>query len=74
MIKRTITQERSQIGVYKALGITDGKLVFLYVAQSGIMALAGAMLGCVASALLCDTIIGYFSVMSAPPVSFSRPA
>lgn len=67
MIKRTITMERRQIGVCKALGVTGGSLVFLYVAQTAFIALLGATLGCVVAALLCDTIIGFFSSMFEVP-------
>ncbi|MGE5614704.1 MAG: ABC transporter permease [Bacillota bacterium] len=67
MIKRTITLERRQIGIYKALGVTGGRLVFIYVAQTALMAMLGAILGCIAAALLCDTIIGFFSTMFEVP-------
>lgn len=67
MLKRTITRERRQIGVYKALGTDGGKIIFIYVAQAGLTALISAVLGCIAAMLLCDTIIGFFSVMFEVP-------
>ncbi|MPM46285.1 hypothetical protein SDC9_92983 [bioreactor metagenome] len=72
MTKRTIAMERRQIGVYKALGVAGGRLLLVYIAQSVLMALLGALLGCVAAALLCDTIIGFFSSMfEVPGLSFT---
>lgn len=72
MCKRTISMERRQIGSYKALGVTGGRLLIIYTAQSAIMALIGALLGCIAAALLCDTIIGFFSSMfEVPELSFT---
>ncbi len=41
--------------------------MFIYIAQFALTALLGAVLGCVAAALLCDTIIGFFSVMFEVP-------
>lgn len=67
MIKRTIALERRQIGVCKALGVTGGSLVLLYIAQTVFIAMLGAILGCVAAALLCDTIIELFSSMFEVP-------
>lgn len=67
MLKKTIAKERRQIGVYKALGTEGGKIIFIYVAQAGLTALIGAVAGCVAAMLLCDTIIGFFSVMFEVP-------
>jgi putative ABC transport system permease protein len=67
MIKRAIAMERRQTGIYKALGVQSGRLVFIYIAQFALTALVGAVLGCVAAALICDTIIGLFSVMFEVP-------
>lgn len=67
MIKRTITLERRQIGVCKALGLTGGSLVSLYIVQTALITLLGAVLGCVVAALLCDTIIAFFSAMFEVP-------
>lgn len=66
-IKRAIAMERRQTGIYKALGVNNGRLVFIYTAQFALTGLAGAVLGCVAAALLCDTIIGLYSVMFEVP-------
>ncbi len=72
MSKRTISMERRQIGVYKALGVSGGRLLLIYIAQSALMALLGAVLGCITAALLCDTIIGFFSSMfEVPGLSFT---
>ncbi len=67
MIKRAISMERRQIGICKALGVQGGKLVFVYAAQPALMAMLGAALGCAAAALICDTIIGFFSAMFEVP-------
>lgn len=71
MLKRDIARERRQIGVYKALGVGGGAILLLYVAQAGLTALLGALAGCGVAALLCDVIIGFFSVMfEVPGLSF----
>ncbi len=67
MLKRAVAMERRQIGIYKALGMKDGKILLIYMAQAGFMAFIGAILGCVVTSLLCDTIIGLFSVMFEVP-------
>ncbi len=67
MLKRTIVKERHQIGVYKALGVEGSKIIFIYVAQSASVAFVGAVIGCIVAMLLCDTIIGFFSVMFEVP-------
>lgn len=67
MIKRTISMEGRQIGVYKALGVTDARLLLIYITQSAFMAIVGGILGCVVASLLCDTIIGFFSSMFEVP-------
>lgn len=66
-VKRTILKERRQIGIYKALGTCGGKILFIYVAQAGVTAFIGAAAGCVTAMLLCDTIVGFFSVMFEVP-------
>ncbi len=71
MLKRTIARERCQIGVYKALGVGGTRILMIYVTQAGLAALFGAVLGCIAAMLLCNTIIGLFSVMfEVPGLSF----
>jgi putative ABC transport system permease protein len=71
MLKRTIAKEQRQIGVFKALGVEGSEIIFIYVAQAGIIALVSAILGCFVAMLLCDTIIGFFSAMfEVPGLSF----
>jgi len=67
VIKRTITMERRQIGVFMALGLSGGQLMLLYIGQISFMVLSGVILGCTATALLCDTIIEFFSAMFEVP-------
>ncbi len=67
MLKRTIAKERRQIGVYKALGVAGSKILYIYIIQTGLTAIAGAVLGLIAAMLLCNTIIGLFSVMFEVP-------
>lgn len=67
MLKRTIVKDRRQIGVYKALGAEGSKIIFIYVAQSVLISFIGAVIGCIVAMLLCDTIIGFFSVMFEVP-------
>ncbi len=67
MLKRAVAMESRQIGIYKALGMQGGTILLIYMAQAGFMAFIGAVLGCVAASLLCDTIIGFFSTMFEVP-------
>ncbi len=67
MLKRTIVKERHQIGVYKALGVEGSRIIFIYAAQAASISFVGAVIGCIVAMLLCDTIIGFFSVMFEVP-------
>jgi len=68
MLSRTIQKDRRQIGTMKALGVTDGMIICVYLAQFCFAALLGALLGCVAAVFACDFIIGVFSSMFEVPM------
>lgn len=71
MLKRAITKDRRQIGICKALGLEERRIVFIYTAEGAFAALVGAIIGCIAAMLICDTIIGLFAVMfEVPGLSF----
>ncbi len=67
MLRRTAAKERRQMGCMQALGMTEGRIVRLYMAQFGLAAVPAALLGCVTAMLLCNTIIGIFSSMFEVP-------
>lgn len=72
MLSRTIQKDRKQIGVMKALGASDGKIVRIYLLQFCIAAFIGGALGCFLAALVGGGIIGIFSSMfEVPALSFS---
>ena len=72
MLSRTIQKDRKQIGTMKSLGVTDGRIIGIYLSQFGFAALAGAFVGCVAAVFICDFIIGIFSSMfEVPTLSFA---
>jgi len=71
MLSRTVQKDRKQIGIMMALGVSDGRIIGVYLSQFCLAALAGALLGCLAAALACDFIIGIFSSMfEVPTLSF----
>ncbi|MDR0272004.1 MAG: FtsX-like permease family protein, partial [Clostridiales bacterium] len=67
MLKRTIQKDRRQIGTMKAVGVSDGKIIFIYLAQFCVAAFFGAILGCLAATVISDLIIGIFSSMFEVP-------
>lgn len=72
MLSRIIQKDRKQIGTMKSLGVTNGKIIGIYLSQFGFAALAGAFIGCVAAVFICDFIIGIFSSMfEVPTLSFA---
>lgn len=72
MLSRAIQKDRKQIGILKALGMPDGKIIRIYLSQFCIAALIGGLLGCFLATLVSDIIIGIFSSMfEVPTLSFS---
>ena len=72
MLTRIIQNDRKQIGTMKALGISDRKIIGIYLSQFCISALIGAILGGVAAMFICDFIIDVFSSMfEVPALSFA---
>ncbi|MCL2443597.1 MAG: FtsX-like permease family protein [Treponema sp.] len=67
MLSRTIQKDRKQIGIMKALGVPDKKIIGIYLSQFCIAAFAGALLGCGAAVIITDGIIGIFSSMFEVP-------
>ncbi|MCL2018912.1 MAG: ABC transporter permease [Oscillospiraceae bacterium] len=72
MLLRSIQKDRRQIGTMKALGMSDGKIIGIYLSQFCIAALIGALLGGAATIFICDLIIDIFSAMfEVPTLSFA---
>ncbi|MCL2800272.1 MAG: ABC transporter permease, partial [Treponema sp.] len=67
MLSRTIQKDRKQIGTMKALGVSDIKIIGIYLSQFCVAAIVGALLGCAAAVIITDTIIGIFSSMFEVP-------
>jgi len=67
MLSRTIQKDRKQIGTMKALGVSDKKIIGIYLSQFCVAAVVGALLGCAAAVIITDTIIGIFSSMFEVP-------
>jgi len=71
MLSRTIQKDRKQIGTMKALGVSDKKIMGIYLLQFCLAALVGALMGGVSSIILSDIIINIFSSMfEVPTLSF----
>jgi len=71
MLTRAVQKDRKQIGVMKALGACDKKIIAVYLWQFCITALLGALLGCFAAMLATNGIISIFSSMfEVPALSF----
>lgn len=71
MIKRNITKDRKQVGVMKAVGVSDDAIINLYVCQNCIIAVISAVIGCLSSVLLSRVIIRMLSFMfELPGLSF----
>lgn len=71
-LSRAIQKERKQIGTMKALGVSDGNIIKMYLTQYAIAAFSGALLGCFLAALISDIIIKIFSTMfEVPMLSFA---
>jgi putative ABC transport system permease protein len=72
MLKRTIQKDKRQIGTMKALGVSDGRIIGVYLAQFCFAALIGALIGCFTAMLVSDGIIGIFALMfEVPALSFA---
>jgi len=54
---RIFAQERRDLGIYKAIGFTSGKLRLLFAIRFLIVAAIGSAIGCVMSLLLSETIL-----------------
>ena len=72
MLSRTIQKDRKQIGIMKALGISDGKIISIYLIGFCFAALIGASLGGITAIFLCDFIIDILSsLFFVPTLSFA---
>ncbi|MCL2199623.1 MAG: ABC transporter permease [Defluviitaleaceae bacterium] len=70
-LSRTIQKDRRKIGIMKALGVFDEKIIVMYLTRFCVAALVGAFLGGVGAIVLSDFIIGIFSSMfEVPTLSF----
>ena len=71
MLKRTIQKDRRQIGTMKALGVSDSRIIKIYLAQFCFAAFTGALIGCFSAMFVSDFIIYVFSAMfEVPTLSF----
>ena len=61
MLSRSIQKDRKQIGTMKAIGVSDKKIIGVYLSQFCFTALVGAVLGGVASIFIGDTILDVLS-------------
>jgi len=66
-LSRTIQKDRKQIGIMKALGVSDAKIIGIYLPSFCLAALIGALLGGFVSVIFSDIIIGVFSSMFEVP-------
>ena len=72
MLSRTIQKERRQIGTMKALGVTNAKIISIYLSQFSIAAFLGALIGCFTAVFMCDIIVGIMSSMfEVPTLTFA---
>ena len=71
MLKRIIQKDRRQIGTMKALGISDSRVITIYLVEFCLTAFFGALIGLFAAMFISDTIIDIFSNMfEVPTLSF----
>lgn len=61
--KRNITKERKQIGILKAMGLSDSKIMVIYTKYAFIISILGSLIGCLLSVFLGDYILGIFGEM-----------
>jgi putative ABC transport system permease protein len=72
MLTRTIQKDRKQIGVMKAMGANDSRIISIYLSQFCVTAALGAALGCFAAMVATDTIVSIMSSMfEVPALSFA---
>jgi putative ABC transport system permease protein len=72
ILTRTIQKDKKQIGIMKALGMCDKKIIGMYLSQFCITAAVGALLGCFAGVFATDKIITILSSMFVvPALSFA---
>jgi putative ABC transport system permease protein len=63
MQKRNIAKERKQIGIIKALGLSDSKILFIYTKYALIISFLGSIGGCLLSVSLGNYILDVFGEM-----------
>jgi putative ABC transport system permease protein len=63
MLTRAVQKDRRQIGVMKAMGQSDKKIISIYLSQFCITAIIGSLLGCFLAVLICDFVIAELSSM-----------
>jgi len=61
---KILYREQKDLGIYKSLGFSSGSLRLTFSLRFTIVAFAGAILGCICSALFTDRIVGYFLTMA----------
>ena len=75
-MNRMVEEQRTQIGVLKALGYSDGRIMFKFLFYSGSAALSGAVIGYAAGTHFFPWIIWtvYGIIYSAGPIAFEFDA
>ncbi|MCL1991016.1 MAG: ABC transporter permease, partial [Defluviitaleaceae bacterium] len=72
VLSRTIQKDRKQIGIMKALGTSNKRIIFVYLSQFFFTAIVGAMIGCTTAIFLTDIVINMFSaVFIVPTLGFA---
>jgi len=72
LLRRMAERERRQIGVYKALGVDEDAIAFIYIAQAVVASFVGSVVGCVMTTWITGIVYGLLSVLfSAPGLNFA---
>ncbi len=72
MLTRAVQKDRKQIGTLKALGVTDRRIIGIYLSQYCLSAFAGALAGGIVTIPVSGVIIDIFSAMfEVPALSFA---
>lgn len=65
--KRNVVKERKQIGILKALGYSDLKIIFSYIKYAILLSLFGSLIGFLIAYLIGDYILNVFNYMFEVP-------
>lgn len=56
-----VAQRRREIGIYRAIGMTQGRVAVLFLVEAGLFGLAGGVVGSIAGMVLAQKLIGLLS-------------